>query len=642
MLTWYNLGGLIRGYQDGGTAGLPQTIAVDQTPVQSGADLVNPITGETVSAAGAVGAAQAPAQFQTGYNPQANWTPDLTVDPTSIDSSYVDVGAAPAPAPNTVTAASLDVPNLAGTVGQNPVQIGNEYSAAPPVPGGYAPEVGTEGFGNEVVDPYALSEDVVETWEDQGLSGVLGNEYEEAVAAGVHPNTVNEQIGVGANAAVTGNFNPVANYIAGPGGPGVNTGIPQGGHAANAIASYFAGGQGPSQLSYTAPATSTGVDYGQLDEFKENLAGQSQAIVDAAGGGGSDVAVDPVTGTIETLGGGEIAYDSPAEQVNAENIAEIIEEGGINPETGDPNIVAGPNVLGAADEGFFGIGADYNQEFQENYEAQSDHAEANPYGQTTGTPIYEQGYAEPGGFADTIINNSLLGTIGGAITGENLLPTYDDLLPPAEAFTDSGDDDDDGGWQNDGDPTNDQGNAGWGFTSISDMFDGGGPGQSGDSYSGGIHGDNTVGDTSEGFTSVVSDWFGGGSDDNDSGGGGSDSGGGGGGGYGCYVATALRDGGYWSDIRRLKLLSWCMKAKPEGKLDTLLWRNGYTEFGKKVIAPRVDNKVIQWLSDGFYDSTVRNKLTMKSIAGKLFFYVPSYGIGLWKAVRGKLVEIERT
>ena len=69
----------------------------------------------------------------------------------------------------------------------------------------------------------------------------------------------------------------------------------------------------------------------------------------------------------------------------------------------------------------------------------------------------------------------------------------------------------------------------WGFTSISDMFDGGGPGQSGDSYSGGIHGDNTVGDTSEGFTSVVSDWFGGGSDDNDSGGGGSDSGGGGGG-----------------------------------------------------------------------------------------------------------------
>ena len=79
MLTWYNLGGLIRGYQDGGTAGLPQTISVDQTPVQSGADLVNPITGETVSAAGAVGAAQAPAQFQTGYKPQPKHTQHLSL-----------------------------------------------------------------------------------------------------------------------------------------------------------------------------------------------------------------------------------------------------------------------------------------------------------------------------------------------------------------------------------------------------------------------------------------------------------------------------------------------------------------------------------------------------------------------------------
>ena len=39
----------------------------------------------------------------------------------------------------------------------------------------------------------------------------------------------------------------------------------------------------------------------------------------------------------------------------------------------------------------------------------------------------------------------------------------------------SGDD----SWQNDGDPTNDLGNAGYGFTSIADMFDGGGPGQLG-------------------------------------------------------------------------------------------------------------------------------------------------------------------
>ena len=37
-----------------------------------------------------------------------------------------------------------------------------------------------------------------------------------------------------------------------------------------------------------------------------------------------------------------------------------------------------------------------------------------------------------------------------------------------------------------------KGNAGWGFTSIKDAFDGGGPGKSGDSYTGGIHGSKTV------------------------------------------------------------------------------------------------------------------------------------------------------
>ena len=61
--------------------------------------------------------------------------------------------------------------------------------------------------------------------------------------------------------------------------------------------------------------------------------------------------------------------------------------------------------------------------------------------------------------------------------------------------------------------------AGWGFTSFSDMFDGGGPGASGDSYTGGIHGSNTVGDATDGWQ--PSDLgFGGGGSDNDSGGGG--------------------------------------------------------------------------------------------------------------------------
>ncbi len=58
---------------------------------------------------------------------------------------------------------------------------------------------------------------------------------------------------------------------------------------------------------------------------------------------------------------------------------------------------------------------------------------------------------------------------------------------------------------NDGDATNDTGNAGWGFTSIADMFDGGGPGASGDSYTGGIHGNKTVGNTAAGSGSIVKD-----------------------------------------------------------------------------------------------------------------------------------------
>ena len=85
-----------------------------------------------------------------------------------------------------------------------------------------------------------------------------------------------------------------------------------------------------------------------------------------------------------------------------------------------------------------------------------------------------------------------------------------------------------------------------------------------------------------------------------------------------------------------------MDAKPEDKFDTKLWRNGYTVFGKTIIAPNVDNKVIQWLSDGFYDSRVKNKKDLKSLIGLLFFYIPSYTIALYKMLRNDLVDIERT
>ena len=114
------------------------------------------------------------------------------------------------------------------------------------------------------------------------------------------------------------------------------------------------------------------------------------------------------------------------------------------------------------------------------------------------------------------------------------------------------------------------------------------------------------------------------------------------GGYSCYVATALSEKGYWSHTQKIKLIKWCMEAKPEGKLDTILWRNGYCIFGKNIIAPKVDNKIIQWLSNGFYHATISNKKTLQAILGKLFFIIPSYTIGIWKALRGSLVDIERT
>ncbi len=179
------------------------------------------------------------------------------------------------------------------------------------------------------------------------------------------------------------------------------------------------------------------------------------------GGGGSNTIGGPIgesgAGAIETLGG-DLAYDTALEMENAQEIADIIEAGGINEATGDPNIVAGPNALSAADDG---IGGDYAEEFQENYQAQSDHAAANPQGQTTGTPIYDQGYGAGESFLGEALNTGPLGTAINAVTGETILPTYDDLLPP----------------------TGEEGSGGVsGF--LTDLVDGGGIGASGDTFEG--------------------------------------------------------------------------------------------------------------------------------------------------------------
>ena len=135
--------------------------------------------------------------------------------------------------------------------------------------------------------------------------------------------------------------------------------------------------------------------------------------------------------------GTSIAVDSQLEYNNAIDIAKTIKEGGINPKTGDYNIIAGPHALSFADEGFFGFGADYNKEFQDNFNAQLSHSNNNPTGQTTGTPIFNQGYASDDNFIANILNNSTIGQVGSLLTGNNLVPTYDDLLPPTSGSSGS-------------------------------------------------------------------------------------------------------------------------------------------------------------------------------------------------------------
>ena len=97
-------------------------------------------------------------------------------------------------------------------------------------------------------------------------------------------------------------------------------------------------------------------------------------------GGGINPARFPVVkGTLTLPDGRTIRYDSASELEQAEKIRSTIEQGGINPETGDSNISAGPNVLSRGDKGIFGFGSDYTKEFQENFDANAAHADNNPW-----------------------------------------------------------------------------------------------------------------------------------------------------------------------------------------------------------------------------------------------------------------------
>ena len=285
--------------------------------------------------------------------------------------------------------------------------------------------------------------------------------------------------------------------------------------------------------------------------------------------------------------------------------------------------------MSAADEGAFGFGNDYNEEFTENYNAAYDHSEANPTGMTTGNPLYDQGYVglgvDPLGDAiGGLVNNSTIGTIGTAITGEPLMADVSSLLPPEESFSNYNDNDDGGSSvNNDGDPTNDTGNAGWGFTSFSDMFDGGGPGASGDSYTGGIHGSNTVGDATDGWQ--PSDLgFGGGGSDNDSGGGG-----GGSSNDGTWCCTAAYKHGM--PIKKIKELRRWHKEQ------SAIWQDGYDTYGNWIANNLVKGSPF-WsrVTEAGHTAFVDRRVTPMSCLAVLVIAPGSWAVGIYKHLRRKV------
>ena len=634
----YRNGGLVnlRGYAAGGVV-VPEaapTAPLAAAPTAPGQVNYNVPQGNPYVQEGAV---HDPVANQAYYDP--NSAQNTAINQYSTADSQIDYSQLGGTGQTAVADAALLPDNYVQDYihTSNPIDLANTDQVAPP----------TETIGESLV-PAELGPgsawtagDILESNQTlENIPGVTTPEYNQdvdpsvfaaAAAAGDAPpvisqdgNVVPPSVGTSEaiNSGATGNpANVVGSYIGGGGAPGVNTGIPQGGHAANAIAQYFAGTNTP-QLSYNNPQTSSAVDYGQLEEFKQDFAAQSNV---AQGAGQSQASFqggfEGPGQAVQMPDGTTMTVDSQLEFNNAQQIAQNIEAGGINPETGDWNVVAGPNALSAADEGFFGIGSDYNQEFGENYDAQAAHAANNPYGQTTGTPLYDQGYAEDGDFAAGILNNSGVGILGNAITGENLVPTYDDLLPPAAAFNN---DNDSGGSNanNDGDPTNDTGNSGWGFTSISDMFDGGGPGSSGDSYTGGIHGSNTVGDATDGWQ--PSDLGFGGGSDNDSGGGG-----GGSDNDGTWCCTAAFKHGM--PIKKIKELRRWHKQQSQ------IWQDGYDTYGNWIANNLVKGSPF-WsrVTEAGHTAFVERRVTPMSCLAVLVIAPGSLIVGTYKYLKGGL------
>ena len=307
-------------------------------------------------------------------------------------------------------------------------------------------------------------------------------------------------------------------------GAGVQTGIPQGGFAGPGIQQYFANQGQPVQLSYQP---------GQHEQWLGNVAENTQQgtqvlqQLGATGGGGGFLG--PVGGTANPAASPEAAAYA------AEHGGQVYTgpDGSVTPWQQITNPYTG---IGAHVPNIGLVGA-----LLPDGQSISDDAA------TTPTNGHWGGGADNSAANETSLIQSGL--------------SDDDFWNAYEAGESN-----DTSWQNDGDPTNDLGNAGYGFTSIADMFDGGGPGASGDSFTGGIHGNTTV-ESIGGFTP---------NNDNDD-----DDGDSGGGGGGCVIGTYALENG--QDLNRNGAVEWCTATLHDHWLGETV-RLGYQHWGRKQIS----------------------------------------------------------
>jgi len=137
------------------------------------------------------------------------------------------------------------------------------------------------------------------------------------------------------------------------------------------------------------------------------------------------------TATPGDLGGGSVggggdlvsypSYVDPQQQI-ADRIASNRAEVDAIVAAGGGSIAPVPNILDASQSDDL-----YNQYFQENFKAAQEHAESNPYGQTTGVPLSQQGFTTGESLLPPVQAETLTDKFLQSITGplkENKVTSY--------------------------------------------------------------------------------------------------------------------------------------------------------------------------------------------------------------------------